>query len=803
MQRSLVARYYIISVLVLSALVAISLIWNLDNLDRQDVRLATAEAEANWKKDQAFRQWATLHGGLYVRPNKRTPPNPYLGHLPNRDIKTTKGADLTLMNPAYMMRQMTEEFEDMYGVKGKITGQILLNPRNKADAWELSALKAFDRGAKKVVEQTNIEGAPYLRLMRPMIMKKGCVKCHGHLGFKEGDIRGGVSVSIPLSSYIAAGRGTKQIMLVSHGGVWFSGLFILAFVAFRSRRHEKKDFQAKRDLHNAYDQLEARVDERTHELTDTNTELKSQIAERQRAEIAVIRSEERISAIVENAVDGIITIDNRGIVDSINPAAEKIFGYSASQIIGSSISMLMPTEEARKHDSNISRYLDGGPSNIIGMGREVQGRRKDGELFPMHLAVSEFSLEDKQMFTGIIRDITASKEAEKALYQAKSEAEEASQAKSEFLSSMSHELRSPLNSILGFGQLMALNPDEPLTEEQAEAVDHISKSGKHLLELIDGVLDLAKIEAGSVGVSIEKTSLASALAESQDTLNAMAQARGITFVLPQDMASVPVVLADSTRLRQVLLNLMSNAIKYNRENGTVTILVTKTGDSRVRVGITDVGEGIPKDRQSELFVPFSRLSKESTDIQGTGIGLVICKNLIEAMKGTVGFESEIGKGTTFWFELPIARHTDANDVDQQPADNPLLTLGTSTSVDGKILYVEDNPDNLELMRKIVSRVRGLSMISSHTAELGIQMAKDMQPGVIILDINLPGMSGLQAVKLLTTDAATKDIPVIALSAAATKRDIENGLEAGFVEYLTKPLNVVEVIEAIRSALKLS
>ena len=197
MQRSLVARYYIISVLVLSALVAISLIWNLDNLDRQDVRLATAEAEANWKKDQAFRQWATLHGGLYVRPNKRTPPNPYLGHLPNRDIKTTKGADLTLMNPAYMMRQMTEEFEDMYGVKGKITGQILLNPRNKADAWELSALKAFDRGAKKVVEQTNIEGAPYLRLMRPMIMKKGCVKCHGHLGFKEGDIRGGVSVSIP------------------------------------------------------------------------------------------------------------------------------------------------------------------------------------------------------------------------------------------------------------------------------------------------------------------------------------------------------------------------------------------------------------------------------------------------------------------------------------------------------------------------------------------------------------------------------------------------------------------------------
>jgi PAS domain S-box-containing protein len=800
MQRSMVARYYLISVLVLSALVGLSLTWNLDNLDRQDVRLATAEAEANWKKDEAFRQWATRHGGMYVRPDKRTPPNPYLAHLPDRDIKTAEGSDLTLMNPAYMMHQMTEEFEGLYGVKGKITGQILLNPRNKADAWELSALKAFDRGVKKVIEKTNIESAPYLRLMRPLIMEKGCVKCHGHLGFKEGDIRGGVSVSIPLNPYFAAARGTKITMIVSHGGIWFSGLCILAFVGLRSRKQENREFQAKQEIHDAYDQLEVRVQERTLELTNTNTELKNQNMERQRAESAVIRSEERIRAIVENAADGIITIDQRGIIESINPAAEKIFGYGADQVVGASISTLMPSKEASDHDDYLKRYVNGGPASIIGMGREVQGLRKNGQLFPMRLAVSEFHLEDKKMFTGLIRDITEEKLAEEALHQAKSDAEQANHAKSEFLSSMSHELRSPLNSILGFGQLLALNPEEPLTEEQADAVDYITKSGQHLLQLIDEVLDLAKIESGAVGISIEETSLAFALQESLQTLSAMADDRGITFIQPENMANVPTVLADQTRLLQVLLNLMSNAIKYNRENGTVTISVTETAGSRIRVGITDVGEGIPKDKHSELFVPFSRLSKEKATIEGTGIGLVICKNLIEVMKGAIGFESDISHGSTFWFELPIAQSPIANNVDEQLARKPLGALSASSALDGKILYVEDNPDNLELMRKIVSRIEGLSLISSHTAELGIQMAKDVQPNIIILDINLPGMSGLEAVKHLASDAATKDIPVIALSAAATKHDIENGFEAGFVKYLTKPLNVAEVVEAIKSSI---
>ena len=190
---SSIRNYAALSAIALTLLVTSSAVWNIENLDKQAIYIATEEARANWNKDQAFRRWATRHGGLYVKPNERTPPNPYLQHVPNRDVQTTDGVKLTLMNPAYMMSQMTNEFESMYGIKGKITGQVLLNPANEADPWQLDALKQFDKGVKEVLEQTTIDGQPYIRLMRPMVMKKGCVLCHGHLGFKVGDIRGGRS----------------------------------------------------------------------------------------------------------------------------------------------------------------------------------------------------------------------------------------------------------------------------------------------------------------------------------------------------------------------------------------------------------------------------------------------------------------------------------------------------------------------------------------------------------------------------------------------------------------------------------
>ncbi len=224
---SIIWRNAFIALIALTAFISASFMWNLQNLKNQATYLATEEAQSNWNKDQAFRRWATRHGGLYVKPDERTPPNPYLNHLSHRDVETTDGVKLTLMNPAYMMSQMTKEFEAMYGIKGKITGQILLNPANEADPWELMALQKFDNGAKEVIEPAEINGQPYLRLMKPMVMTEGCVLCHGHLGFKEGDIRGGVSVSIPLSPYLEAAEGSRRFVIFGHLGSWFVGVLLI------------------------------------------------------------------------------------------------------------------------------------------------------------------------------------------------------------------------------------------------------------------------------------------------------------------------------------------------------------------------------------------------------------------------------------------------------------------------------------------------------------------------------------------------------------------------------------------------
>ena len=254
-------------------LLVLSLYLNLTNLREEVVSLATTEAKANWSKDQAFRGWATRHGGIYVTPNERTPPSPYLAHIPDRDLVTTDGQQLTLMNPAYMMRQMTQEYEQIYGVKGSITGKILLNPINAPDEWELKVLDSFELGAKEVVEEINIDGDPYIRYMKPMVMVEGCVKCHGHLGFKVGDIRGGVSVSIPLNPYIQGSVTTSKQITTSHGFVWLFGCFGITGFSWFARRRDTERYLLQQELTQNQVMLEQRVKERTQELKAKEKEL--------------------------------------------------------------------------------------------------------------------------------------------------------------------------------------------------------------------------------------------------------------------------------------------------------------------------------------------------------------------------------------------------------------------------------------------------------------------------------------------------------------------------------------------------
>ncbi|HEY9081194.1 MHYT domain-containing protein [Magnetovibrio sp.] len=378
------------------------------------------------------------------------------------------------------------------------------------------------------------------------------------------------------------------------------------------------------------------------------------------------------------------------------------------------------------------------------------------------------------------------------LRQAKEDAEAANHAKSEFLSSMSHELRTPLNAILGFGQLLDYNPKEPLTPAQKDSVKQIMSGGQHLLNLINDVLDLAKIEAGKVQLSIENVSVKTVLNECLSLTQTLADKRGIRQIVGEGFQTNKDIRVDHTRFKQSLLNLMSNAVKYNKENGSVTLDCHETLDGMLHISVTDTGEGIPEEKYEELFKPFNRLDAENTEIEGTGIGLTITKQLIERMDGHIGVVSEVGQGSTFWLELPcseakLVQMTDEEELDAERKDAYL------PGIDGTVLYVEDNPANLSLMEMIVQQVEGLSMISAHNAELGIEMARTQKPDLIIMDINLPGMNGYEALAKLQSLSEIKNIPVIALSANAMPKDIEKGIAAGFRRYLTKPIVVDEIV----------
>lgn len=387
------------------------------------------------------------------------------------------------------------------------------------------------------------------------------------------------------------------------------------------------------------------------------------------------------------------------------------------------------------------------------------------------------------------------------LIESKEEAETANRAKSQFLSSMSHELRTPMNAIMGFGQLLSMEIDQPLSESQQENVTEIMKASDHLLELINEVLDLAKIEAGRIDLSIEDVLLGNVVIESLQLILPLAQRRGITIDVFHGDTEISidelahdsnVVRADYTRTKQVIINLLSNAVKYNTKNGKITIKYEIPDKHNIRVSVTDTGNGLDQEQQAQLFTAFNRLGAETSNIEGTGIGLVITQNIVELMGGNISVESEPGVGSTFWFELPIG----AEELTDSNKDDPSIMENLELDDQRTVLYIEDNPANLRLVTQLLSRLPNLHMWSAHEPLLGLELAVENRPDVILLDINLPGMDGFEVLKLLKKQDETRDIPVIAISANAMRRDIEKGFEAGFDDYITKPININELLVSV-------
>ncbi|OOZ41472.1 hypothetical protein BOW53_03615 [Solemya pervernicosa gill symbiont] len=421
--------------------------------------------------------------------------------------------------------------------------------------------------------------------------------------------------------------------------------------------------------------------------------------------------------------------------------------------------------------------------------------RPDGSVRHVHeLAQASFNASGEPVsLTGTIQDITDQIEAEQALIIARDEAEQANTAKSDFLSRMSHELRTPMNAVLGFAQL--LEYESTLTEEQQSHIHEIIIAGNHLLALINEVLDLAKVESGKLDMEFEPLQLFPLIKECSALVSTLAEKRQISISI--NGVSDSVVVADRTRLKQALLNLLSNAIKYNSEKGNIIIEVEALADRRIRVLVTDNGTGIPADRISELFEPFTRLSADKTYIEGTGIGLTLTRKIIEAMKGSIGVSSNVGVGSTFWFDLPqgtpeqserFTRRSKHSDEPQQTIDKGRVN----------VLYIEDNSANMRLVAQFISKRPQVRLLEAATPSIGLELATAHHPDLILLDINMPEMDGYQVLKRLQKSDELRHIPVIAVTADAMPHDIKRGLEAGFSDYLTKPLNIEDFFSHHRS-----
>jgi len=515
------------------------------------------------------------------------------------------------------------------------------------------------------------------------------------------------------------------------------------------------------------------------------------------------RDKERATVYLTSAVEAIqeafLLFDEHDRVRMVNSAARELLGpVGDGPIVGRSFEDLLQASIAAGTYDLGAEPAESFHARRLAYHRNPAGvlelRTREGR----SLRITERKTADHGTVV-TIADITDDVHRAEELRQARELAEAASAAKSEFLSSMSHELRTPLNAILGFAQLLERDRKQPLSERQLDRLRHVLRGGEHLLRLIDDVLDLSRIEAGRVSMSSEPVDVAEVLAEVVHTLEPMAARAHIQLAAQTVVPGAPRVIADRTRLAQILMNFGSNAIKYGKADGHV-MFRTEMAPGSFRVVVVDDGVGIPADKRDRIFEPFQRAGQEAGPIEGTGIGLTISKRLAELMHGSVGFKSEVGMGSEFWIDLPV----DPRESAELPALRKGAGAGSPLASGERrhaVVYVEDNPSNIAFMRELVEDLPSVELLTAPTAEIGLELIRGRLPKVVIMDINLPGMSGFEAVKRLREWPETRDIPVIGLSAAALAKDTTRARDAGFHRYLTKPVKVDELTETLERLLE--
>lgn len=571
-----------------------------------------------------------------------------------------------------------------------------------------------------------------------------------------------------------------MITLFSFGtGVHYATSFLvfifMAFMITSSARMAKTILDSI-SLRFQHDDALKDLAEKKQQADELNLNLRQQINERGIIEQHLEYSMSQLKATLESATDGILVIDNDEQVTSFNQSFIDLFNIPDTIMEMADFSQIQRHINAHLKDKNQISPLNTDKLILL--------KLSDERLIE---AISKPQKIGSQTIGKVLnyRDVTIRINSESSLQKAKNKAEIANKEKSDFLSRISHELRTPLNAILGFGHLLQENEKQHLDNEEKDYVSHICVAGSHLLHLIDDLLDISRIESGKLNINLCSVACESIINESMTLVQPTAKENNISVSFETQLTDMPYVQADHTRCKQALVNLLSNAIKYNNKDGSVVLTLSET-PTHILFEIKDTGIGISEENFHDIFQPFIRL-KQTGKTKGTGIGLTITKRLIDIMNGSIGVNSEPGKGSTFWFELPKA-HEQETTLSIQNIEYKENTLNIMEK-QHTILYVEDEPLNQALLKSIIKQIPNTELITAATGEEGIDIALAEQPDLILMDINLPGISGYDVLKVIKNEKSFKNTPVFALSANAMPDEIQRGKDAGFFDYLIKPINI--------------
>ncbi|MGK5092540.1 response regulator [Deltaproteobacteria bacterium TL4] len=732
-EKSSLKRYTGIFVLLWTVVIGGSLSWNLFLLHQGTDDMARIQARASFQKDVLYRRWNSMNGGVYVAVSAMTSPNPHL-EISERDVQTLSGKRLPLITPAYMNRQVYELGAKETGVQGHITSINPIRPENKADAWETEALRSFEKGKTEVSSIVSVKGRLYMRLMRPLVTEKGCLKCHENQGYQEGDVRGGISISVPMEPLEIIEWKRMISLILGHGLVWILGLLGIGYGIFRGL----------------------------------------EVIEGRQLSNEKIR---KLSTAVEQSPSSIVITDLQGKIEYVNPKFSQLTGYSLEEALGKNPRILKSGKVSSETYKALWTDLLAGKE----WRGELHNKKKDGELYWEYASISPIKNEAGEMthFLAIKEDIADRKQMEAELIQAKEQAEASNRAKSAFLASMSHEIRTPMNGVIGMTGLLLKTE---LNAKQQEYAETVRLSGMHLLSLINDILDFSKIEAGRMDLEEQAFDLKLCIEDALALIASKAAEKDLELIYLLEPKVPPFIRGDVTRLRQILVNLLSNAVKFT-EAGEIMVSLKKlsqTEDSvKLQFSVRDTGIGIPADKKHRLFNAFSQVDVSTTrKYGGTGLGLAISARLTQLMGGEMWVESQEGQGSTFYFTIQT----------QETLVEPKIFMDEHLPElqNKQVLVVDDNQTNLRVLTLHCEHWKMVTRATTSPRQALDWIESGSAFDVAILDFQMPDMNGLQLGTEIRKRRAKDTLPMILFSSLTPEEGTEPWSDP-FNAHISKPI----------------